>query len=398
MSVTRSDYDKLMLPTYAPPPPVFVRGDGSRVWDDGGREYVDFGGGIAVLSLGHCPPPLSAALAAQAETLMHLSNLHVNEQGVRLARLLVENTFAARVFLCNSGAEANEAAIKLARRRGVGIDAEKYHMLCFSGCFHGRVGMAMAATSGAKVREGFGPLTPGFHLTPFNDLAAAQAAMDDRFCAILVEPVQGEGGVNIADQEFLRGLRALADQHKALLMYDEVQSGAGRTGALYAYMHDTVLPDVLTSAKGLGGGFPVAAMLAGEKAATALGVGAHGTTYGGNALAATAAATVLETVLADGFLAGVKARAAVFAERLRRLNEQYKIFGEIRQSGLLIGCDMADGYKAANLTAAALAEGLIVLTAGANAMRLAPALNISDEDIGEGFKRLERVVMKLKII
>jgi len=391
-TTTRKDYDQLMVPTYAPPAPVFVRGAGSRVWDDGGRDYVDFGGGIAVLSLGHCAPPLAAALAAQAGRLMHLSNLHVNDQAVRLAHVLAGNTFAERVFLCNSGAEANEAAIKLARRRGVGLNAEKYHILCFSGCFHGRVGMAMAATYGAKVREGFGPLTPGFHFAPFNDLAAAQAAMDDRFCAILVEPVQGEAGVHIADKAFLRGLRALADQHDALLMYDEVQSGTGRTGALYAYMHDTIIPDVMTSAKGLGGGFPVAAMLAGEKAATVLGTGAHGTTYGGNALAATAAATVLEAVLADGFLAGVRARAAVFADRLQRLNEKYKLFSEIRQSGLLIGCDMAGDRKAADLAAAALAEGLIVLTAGANAMRLAPALNISDEDIEEGFERLGRVV------
>lgn len=391
---TRQEYGEFILPTYAPPPPVFVRAAGSRLWDEEGREYVDFGGGIAVLSLGHCPPKLTDALAEQAARLMHLSNLHVNAPAVQLARLLTRNTFAERVFLCNSGAEANEAALKLARRYGVSAAPEKYRVLAFDGGFHGRVGLAMAATGQAKIRDGFGPLAPGFYFAPFNDLAAAQAMMDETFCAILVEPVQGEGGVNIGDADFLQGLRALADEHRALLIYDEVQSGAGRGGTLYAYMRGDVVPDLLTTAKGLGGGFPVAALLVGGAQADVLGVGAHGTTYGGNPLAAAAANAVLETVLAEGFLAGVRERAEVFSEQLQQLR-RLGYFSDIRQFGLLLACDMANGRAAADVSAAALAEGLLVLTAGANTLRLAPALNIPAADIEDGFDRLRRALVRL---
>ena len=389
---TRAVYDNLMVPTYAPAPPVFVRGAGSQVWDDAGRDYIDFGGGIAVLSLGHCPPVLTEALGAQAAQLMHLSNLHVNPVAVRAAQLLTDNTFAARVFWCNSGAEANEAALKLARRRGVSQRQEKIKVLSFENGFHGRIGLAMAATPQEKIRDGFGALAPGFHATPYNDLAAATAQMDDDFCAIIVEPVQGEGGVNIASAEFLKGLRELASKHDALLILDEVQSGAGRCGTLYAYMQSGVLPDVLTSAKGLGGGFPVAAMLTTEEAAAVLTLGTHGTTYGGNALATAAAAAVLSELLSDGFLAGVAQRAAVFAENLQRINEAHQCFSEIRQNGLLIGCDVAGDKSAKDLAAACLEQGLVVLTAGANALRFAPALNIPPADIAEGFARLEKAL------
>ena len=395
MTNTREIYSQTILPTYAPPSPVFVRGQGSRLWDENGREYIDFGGGIAVLSLGHCPPSLSAAISEQADTLMHLSNLHVHPLAGALAQKLCAATFADKVFLCNSGTEANEAALKLARRRGVSRQPEKYHTLSFTNSFHGRVGLAMAATGQEKIRSGFGPLADGFHVLPFNDLSAVAARMDGTVCAIIVEPIQGEGGVNIADRDFLRGLRALADEHDALLIFDEIQSGAGRTGHLYAYEANGVIPDILTSAKGLGGGFPIAAMLVGERAADSLPVGTHGTTYGGNALACAAALAVLKEILSEGFLESVQKRAKEFAERLATLKSGHRCLGDIRQQGLLIGCDITDGKQAKTVATHALQEGLIVLTAGENTLRMAPALNLPAADQNEGFERLNRALHNL---
>lgn len=387
----RAEYEKYMLPVYSPPAPVFARGKGSRVWDLDGREYIDFGGGIAVLSLGHAPPPLVAALRGQAESLWHMSNLYVCEETARLAKKLCEETFAERVFLCNSGAEANEAALKTARRRGVGIHPDKFRVLAFDGGFHGRIGMAMAATGRAEVREGFGGGAPGFYFAPFNDLAAAEKALSaGGFCAVIAEPVQGEGGVIPAAEGFLRGLRKLCDDSDALLVLDEIQTGAGRTGALYAYMEEGVEPDILTSAKGLGGGFPAAAVLCGGKAE--LPAGAHGTTFGGNPLASRMMRAVLEEILAPGFLEGVKARGAEFLRRLHGLNEKHGCFAEIRGRGLLLGCRMREGLKAADVSAAALRAGVLAITAGGNVLRLAPALNIPPEDVEEGFFRLEKAL------
>ena len=395
MESLRQQYDRAVLPVYRPPSPVFVRASGAIVWDTEARAYIDLGGGIAVLSLGHCFAPVSQAIAEQAATLMHVSNLHVNAPAVRLSSLLVEHTFANKVFLCNSGAEANEAAIKLARKRGVAMNPDKYHILSFHGSFHGRVGMAMAATEKLSVREGFGPLAPGFHFARFNDCAQAEAMIDESFCAIIVEPVQGESGVHVGDVDFLRTLRNVADRHQALLIYDEVQSGVGRTGALYAYMHHDVVPDILTTAKGLGNGFPVAAMLAHQRVAGILGVGDHGTTYGGNALAARVATVVLQTLLADDFLPAVQERAAIIREGLRNLQQQYNCFSEIRQSGLLIGCDMVPRISVQALIEQALAEGLIVIPAASGVLRLAPALNIPLDVLEEGLSRLGAAVGKV---
>ncbi|MGI9307060.1 MAG: aspartate aminotransferase family protein [Gammaproteobacteria bacterium] len=393
-SELRAQYGKYMLPVYAPPSPVLSRGRGSRVWDLDGREYVDFGGGVAVLSLGHAPPPLAAALRAQSDALWHTSNLYANDAGVRLARKLAEETFAARVFLCNSGTEANEAAIKLARRRGVNLRADKFRVLAFDNGFHGRTGFAMAATGQAKVREGFGALPPGFSFAPFNDLRAAEKMLDENVCAIIAEPVQGEGGVIPAAPGFLRGLGELAARADALLILDEIQTGAGRTGALYAYMEENITPDILTSAKGLGGGFPTAAVLCGDKAADALPPGSHGSTFGGNPLASRVALAVLEEITKPGFLAGVKERGAEFTRRLRALNEKFKCFTEVRGRGLLVGCPLREGLQAAEIAAAALAAGVLVLTAGGNTLRFAPALNIPPEDIKEGFARLQTTLEK----
>lgn len=393
----RRQYDRVLLPVYSPPAPVFVRGAGSRVWDADGREYVDFGGGIAVLSLGHAARPITDAVCAQVKKMMHTSNLHANDAAIGLANMLSEHTFADRVFLCNSGAEANEAALKLARHRGVALHADKFRVLSFTNSFHGRVGLAMSATGQDKIRQGFGPLAAGFCFAPFNDSQAASEQADDNLCAIIVEPVQGEGGVIPADDSFLQTLRTLADRHNALLIYDEIQTGAGRCGELYAYMTSDAIPtpDVLTSAKGLGGGFPVAAMICSEKAADGLPKGAHGSTYGGNPTAAAAACAVLNTLTAAGFMDSVKETAREFHHRLTDINKKFNCFGQIRACGMLIGCEMVPSLQAADVAAAALNSGLIVITAAHNTLRFAPALNIKSEDIREGFDRLEVALAKL---
>ncbi len=388
-------YKQNVLETYAPPKMVFAKGEGSYLFDTSGKAYVDFGGGIAVLSLGHCPPVLSEAIAKQAKTLMHLSNLHINEPVIHLAQCLCDNTFAERVFFCNSGAEANEAAIKIARKRGIEKYPEKYHVLSFSKSFHGRLGFSMAATGQEKISKGFGPLAPGFRVALFNDCQALEQACDESLCAIIVEPIQGEGGINKISPAFLLALQQMAIKYDALLIFDEIQCGAGRTGSLYTYMQSDVAPDLLTSAKGLGCGFPVGAVLIGEKARDVLSVGSHGTTYGGNALAATAALTVLKEILSEGFFENVVAQGLVFRERLEALKNRYQCFGEIRQYGLLIGCDTTLPLK--DVIATALEEGLIVLSAGTQTLRLTPALNISTEAMDTGFNRLEKTLQRLTV-
>ncbi|MGI9337245.1 MAG: aspartate aminotransferase family protein [Gammaproteobacteria bacterium] len=384
----RDDFDRLMLPLYAPPSPVFVRGAGAKVWDNQGRDYVDFGGGIAVLSLGHSAPQVAKAVARQAAKLTHTSNLFANDTAIRLACELTKHTFAERVFLCNSGAEANEAALKLARKRGVSINKKKHRILSFGGAFHGRIGMAMAATPNAKVRAGFGPLPGGFFSVPYNDLAEAKRRADDSLCAIIVEPTLGEGGVCPAAKGFLSGLRALADKHNALLILDEIQTGAGRTGHLYQYMSEGIVPDVLTTAKGLGGGFPMAAMLANKIAANALGIGDHGTTFGGNPLAAAAALAVLQTINRPAFLRGVRNKSAMLIKQLQKANKKHNCFAAIRARGLLTGCDVAAGWNAKTMTAQMLKAGAIVITAGENTLRFAPPLNITSAEIKQGFDRI----------
>ena len=389
----RDIYRRCLLPVYAPPSPIFVSGKGARMQDSNGREYVDFGGGIAVLSLGHSAPQIAEAVAAQARKLTHTSNLHACEETILLAEMLTAETFAARVFFCNSGAEANEAALKLARRRGVSIHADKFRVLAFENGFHGRIGMAMAATGQAKVRAGFGPLSPGFCFAPFNDSAAAAAQMADDVCAIIAEPVQGEGGVNPATPEFLRALREMANAANALLVFDEIQTGAGRCGTLFAYEQYGVVPDLLTSAKGLGGGIPIGALLCGDSAADVLPVGAHGTTFGGNPLAARAARAVLEEILSPGFLSGVVARGETLTAGLQKINDLLHCFSDIRGRGLLRGCQTT--IPAADIAAAALEDGLVVLTAGKNVLRFAPALNIPPADIAEGLAILQKTLRRL---
>ena len=396
--VQRADFDQYLVPNYAPAAFVPVRGLGSRVWDQSGRELIDFAGGITVNALGHCHPALVKALTEQANTLWHISNVFTNEPTLRLAHKLVDATFAERVFFCNSGAEANEAAFKLARR--VAHDRfgpEKYEIIAALNSFHGRTLFTVSVGGQPKYSDGFGPKIEGITHVPYNDLDALKAAISDKTCAVVLEPIQGEGGVLPADKAYLEGARALCDQHNALLVFDEVQSGMGRTGELFAYMHYGVIPDILSSAKSLGGGFPIGAMLTTTELAKHLAVGTHGTTYGGNPLACAVAEAVLDIVNTPAVLQGVKAKSEQFKQRLLAIGERYGMFAEVRGLGLLLGCVLNDAWKgkAKAVLDAAAAEGVLVLQASPDVVRFAPSLVVEEADIVDGLDRFERAVAKL---
>ena len=397
-AVQRADFDQFMVPNYAPAAFVPVRGLGSRVWDQSGRELIDFAGGIAVNVLGHCHPALVAALTEQANTLWHISNVFTNEPTLRLGKKLVEATFAERVFFCNSGAEANEAAFKLARR--VAHDRfgpEKHEIIAATNSFHGRTLFTVSVGGQPKYSDGFGPKIEGITHVPYNDLAALKAAISDKTCAVVLEPIQGEGGVLPADKAYLQGARELCNAHNALLVFDEVQSGMGRTGELFAYMNYGVVPDILSSAKSLGGGFPIAAMLTTTDLAKHFVPGTHGTTYGGNPLACAVGEAVLDIVNTRQTLDGVQAKSERFKVRLEALGKQYGLFEQVRGMGLLLGCVLNDAWKgkAKQVLDAATAEGLMILQAGPDVVRFAPSLVVDDADIEEGLARFERALSKL---
>ncbi|NWA05457.1 aspartate aminotransferase family protein [Pseudomonas gingeri] len=396
--VQRADFDQVMVPNYAPAAFIPVRGAGSRVWDQAGRELVDFAGGIAVNVLGHAHPALVGALTEQANNLWHVSNVFTNEPALRLAKKLVDATFAERVFFCNSGAEANEAAFKLARR--VAFDrfgAEKYEIIAALNSFHGRTLFTVNVGGQSKYSDGFGPKITGITHVPFNDLDALKAAISDKTCAVVLEPVQGEGGVLPAELAYLQGARELCDQHDALLVFDEVQTGMGRSGKLFAYMHYGVTPDILTSAKSLGGGFPIAAMLTSEALAKHLVVGTHGTTYGGNPLACAVGNAVIDVINTPEVLNGVNAKHDAFKTRLEQIGAKYGLFTQVRGMGLLLGCVLADAWKgkAKDVFNAAEKENLMILQAGPDVIRFAPSLVVEDADIKEGLDRFERAVARL---
>ncbi|MDR9440555.1 MAG: aspartate aminotransferase family protein [Halomonas sp.] len=395
---TRADFDHYMVPNYAPQKAVPVRGEGSRLWDQEGREYIDFAGGIAVNGLGHCHPVLVEALTAQANKLWHLSNVYTNEPALKLARSLVERTFADKVYLCSSGGEANEAALKLARRWAHDHHGEhKHRIVSFSQSFHGRTFFTVSVGGQPKYSQGFGPVPGGIVHGQYNDLDSVRNLIDDDTCAVMVEPMQGEGGIIPAAPAFLQGLRDLCDAFDVLLIFDEVQTGAGRTGSLYAYQQYGVTPDILTSAKSLGGGFPVGAMLTTDRVAPAMAIGTHGSTYGGNPLASAVALAAVEYIDTPEVLEGVKHRHDLFREHLEAINRQHGVFREIRGMGLLIGAEMAPAYegRAKDILPLALEEGLMALIAGPNVLRMAPSLVIPEADIAEGMARLERAVARL---
>lgn len=396
--VQRADFDQVMVPNYAPAAFIPVRGAGSRVWDQSGRELIDFAGGIAVNVLGHAHPALVKALTEQAGNLWHVSNVFTNEPALRLAKKLVDATFAERVFFCNSGAEANEAAFKLARR--VAFDKygeDKCEIIAATNSFHGRTLFTVSVGGQPKYSDGFGPKIQGISHVPYNDIEALKAAVSDKTCAVVLEPIQGEGGVLPADLAYLQAARELCDKHNALLVFDEVQSGMGRTGALFAYQHYGVTPDILSSAKSLGGGFPIGAMLTTEALAKHLAVGTHGTTYGGNPLACAVGEAVIDIINTPEVLEGVKAKHLRFKTKLEQIGQQYGVFSEVRGLGLLIGAVLSDAWKgkAKAILDAAAVEGVMVLQASPDVVRFAPSLVVEDADIDEGLARFERAVATL---
>ena len=384
-AVTRETFDEVLVPTYAPAAMVPVRASGLDLWDQAGKHYLDFTSGIAVTSLGHCNPALVDALTQQMHKVWHLGNGYTNEQVLRLALALTDATFADRAFFCNSGAEANEGALKLARKYAhTKFGPHKSRIVSCLSSFHGRTLFTVSVGGQPKYTEGFEPLPQQLDHIPYNDIEAARAAIGDDVCAVIVEPIQGEGGVIPGNPEYLKALREFCDKTGALLIFDEVQSGVGRTGELYAYMGMGVTPDILTSAKALGNGYPIGAMLTTDAIAQHFGVGSHGTTYGGNPLAATVALNVIDTINQPAFLARVKEASAKIFANLDKLAADFpQVFGKVRGSGLLIGLPLADGFKgrAKDFTKACEALGLMLLIAGPDVVRLAPALIVSDDQI-----------------
>ncbi|WP_418225236.1 aspartate aminotransferase family protein [Citrobacter freundii] len=399
LSITRENFDEWMMPVYAPAPFIPVRGEGSRLWDQQGKEYIDFAGGIAVNALGHAHPALREALNDQASKFWHTGNGYTNEPVLRLAKKLIDATFAERIFFCNSGAEANEAALKLARKYAHDrFGSQKSGIVAFKNAFHGRTLFTVSAGGQPAYSQDFAPLPPDIRHAVYNDLDSASQLIDDTTCAVIVEPVQGEGGVVPATNAFLQGLRELCDRHNALLIFDEVQTGVGRTGELYAYMHYGVTPDLLTTAKALGGGFPIGALLATEHCASVMTVGTHGTTYGGNPLATAVAGKLLEIVNTPEVLNGVKQRHDWFVERINAINERFGLFSEIRGLGLLIGCVLNAEFagKAKLISQEAAVAGVMVLIAGANVVRFAPALNVNEEEVATGLDRFALACERIK--
>ena len=375
-----------------------VRGQGSRVWDQQDREFIDFAGGIAVNCLGHCHPALVGALTEQANKIWHLSNVMTNEPALRLAKKLTDNTFADKVYFANSGAESNEAALKLARRWALeNFGAEKSQIIAFKQGFHGRTFFTVTVGGQTAYSDGFGPKPGDIDHAEYNNLDSLKALISDKTCAVVMEPLQGEGGIVSPTDEFAKGVRELCNEHNALLIFDEVQTGVGRLGELYAYMGLGVTPDILTTAKALGGGFPIGAMITTTDIAKHLKIGTHGSTYGGNPLACAVAEAAFDTVNTPEVLNGVKEKAQLYVDGLNAINAKHNVFSEIRGKGLLIGAVLTDAYqgRAKDFLNAAMDEGVMTLVAGANIIRFAPSLVIPNEDIAEGLARFEKAVAKL---
>jgi acetylornithine/N-succinyldiaminopimelate aminotransferase len=382
--------DRYLFPTYARAPLALVRGEGARVWDGDGKEYLDFFSSTVVTALGHAHPAITRAIDEQARRILHVSNLHYCEPQARLAEALVESSFADRVFLCNSGAEANEAALKLARKYGHEHGGGRYEVVTCLGSFHGRTMATLAATGQEKVRLGFEPLTPGFRYAPFGDVAALEEALTPRTIAIMLEPIQGEGGIAVPPPEYLREVRRLCDRHDLLLLFDEVQTGVGRTGTLYAYEQSGIAPDVMTLAKGLGNGVPIGAMLATEKLAASFGAGAHGSTFGGNALTSAVALAVLQTLRSDGLLANCESMGERLQAGLVRLSERRKIISGVRGRGLLIGAELSE--PGAAVVDRCRDAGLIINCTSQRVLRFTPPLVVGAAEVDEALAILDRVL------
>ena len=384
-----------LFDTFARAPLRFERGEGVWLYTDTGERYLDFGAGVAVTSVGHAHPHLVGELKAQIDKVWHLSNLYEIPGQEKLAKRLTQSTFADKAFFCNSGAEALECAIKTARRyHYTHGHPEKIGIITFEGAFHGRTLATIAAGGQAKYLEGFGPKVQGFDQVPFGDLESLKAAITPETAALLIEPIQGEGGIRVPTKEFLVALRALCDEHGMLLIFDEVQSGMGRTGKLFAYEWSGVQPDIMAVAKGIGGGFPLGACLATEEAASGMTLGTHGTTYGGNPLAMAAGNAVLDIIEADGFLENVRDVALVFRQGLASLKDRYPdVIEEIRGEGLLLGIKAR--VPSSELLLAMREEHILGIPAGDNVIRLIPPLVVTAEEAREGLARIENAAASL---
>ena len=383
-----------VLPTYNRAPLAFVSGDGSWLTAEDGSRYLDLGAGIAVNALGHAHPALVKTLTDQAAKLWHVSNVYRIPEQEALAKALVDKTFADTVFFTNSGTETAELAIKMARKYHYEKGAPRAEIIAFEGAFHGRSTGAIAAAGSEKMTKGYGPLMPGFRQLPFGDHAALKAAITDQTCAVIIEPIQGEGGIRTMPDACLKGLRDLCDQHGALLIFDEVQCGMGRTGRLFASEWAGVAPDIMMVAKGIGGGFPLGAVLATEKAASGMVAGTHGSTYGGNPLGCAVGAKVLEIVSEDGFLAEVNRKGGMFRQGLESLVARHPaVFEAVRGQGLLLGLKCV--VPNTDVVKAGYDAHVLTVAAADNVIRILPALNIPDSDIAEALARLDRAATDL---
>ena len=383
--------DENIMNTYKRFPIVLVKGLGQKVWDINGKEYLDFVSGIAVCSLGHSHPKVVAALKEQIEKLTHVSNLYYTEPQTRLAKILTDNSFADKVFFCNSGAEANEAAIKLARKYAHEKSGDdKFELITMKDSFHGRTMATITATGQEKFQFGFTPLLEGFTYVPFNDLSALEAAITKKTCGIMLEPIQGEGGVIIPDVRYLAAVRAMCDRHNILLIVDEVQTGIGRTGKLFAYEYSGITPDIMTLAKALGNGFPVGAMLATNKVAQAFSPGNHASTFGGNPLAMAAANATLETILQEGLLDVCRERGEYFQEQLKKLQAKHKIIQEVRGMGLMIACSLT--IEGGDIVNECLKKGVLINCTGGKTLRFVPPFIISTRDVDQVISVLDEVM------
>jgi len=383
--------DNYVAGTYGRYPIAIVKGKGTKLWDADGKEYLDFVSGLAVCNLGHCHDRVTKAIKDQAEKLVHVSNLyHIPEQS-QLAELLVENSFADKVFFCNSGAEANEAAIKLARRYSYdNFGTGRHEIITMTRSFHGRTMATITATGQEKFSKGFEPLLPGFKHVPFNDLKALEEAIDNSTCAVMVEPIQGEGGVNVPSEDYFKGVRDLCDKNNILLILDEVQSGMGRTGKLFAYEHYGIEPDIMSLAKGIAGGMAMGAMLAKDNIAKSFVPGTHASTFGGNPLASAAAIAALETTLKEGILDNCTAMGKVLKSELLKLKEKYSFIKEVRGKGLIYGMEL--NVEGGEIVSKALSKGLMMNCAAGTVLRFLPPLIIKEEEIKEMISVLDSLL------
>lgn len=387
---------RYIMNTYGRFPVVLRKGRGMKVWSSDGKEYLDFVGGIAVNILGHCHPRVVVAIQKQAQRLIHVSNYYYIELQIKLAKSLVENSFADKVFFCNSGAEANEGAIKLARKYSKEhISTKRFEIIAAKNSFHGRTLAALSATGQEKFYKGFEPLAPGFKHVPFNDIKALKKAITDETCAVLLEPIQGEGGVRVPDPDYLKDVRDLCNEHNLLFILDEVQTGMGRTGKLFAYEHFGITPDIMTLAKGLGGGVPIGALLATDKVASAFQPGNHASTFGGNPLVCAAAVATIEALLEDGFILDQCNRMSkYFIEKLEQLKSEFPyLITEIRGKGLLLGMELT--REGDPIVKACLEKGMLINCTSGNVLRFIPPLIVQRKDIDQLVDVLQGVFLKL---